>query len=82
VVVNNLPAAALLSAHPPAHPRALLLGLDLGPNIAVTGSLSAIFWLRVARANDARPTLLRYSLLGVILVPLTLTLALLAAANF
>jgi len=82
VVVNNLPAAALLSAHPPAHPRALLLGLDLGPNIAVTGSLSAIFWLRVARANDARPSLLRYSLLGVILVPLTLTLALLAAANF
>jgi hypothetical protein len=48
----------------------------------VTGSRSAIFWLRVARATDARPSLLRYSLLGAVLVPLTLTLALLAAGNF
>jgi arsenical pump membrane protein len=81
VVVNNLPAAALLSAHPPAHPRALLLGLDLGPNLAVTGSLSAVFWLQVARANGARPSLLRYSVLGVVLVPVSLVLALLATAN-
>jgi arsenical pump membrane protein len=81
VLVNNLPAAALLSAHPPAHPRALLLGLDLGPNLAVTGSLSAVFWLQVARANGARPSLLRYSALGLVLVPVSLVLALLAAAN-
>jgi arsenical pump membrane protein len=72
VIVNNLPAAMLLSAHAPAHPRALLLGLDLGPSLAVTGSLSAIFWLQVARANGARPSVLRYSLLGAALVPLTL----------
>ncbi|HKB93650.1 MAG TPA: SLC13 family permease [Gaiellaceae bacterium] len=82
VVVNNLPAAALLSAHLPAHPRALLLGLDLGPNLAVTGSLSAVLWLQVARASGARPSILRYSVLGVVLVPVTLTLALLAAASF
>jgi arsenical pump membrane protein len=75
--VNNLPAAVLLSAHPPAHPRALLLGLDLGPNLVVTGSLSAIFWLQVARANGARPSIRRYSQLGVVLVPLTLCAALL-----
>jgi arsenical pump membrane protein len=81
VLVNNLPAAALLSAHPPAHPRALLLGLDLGPNLAVTGSLSAVFWLQVARANGARPSLLRYSALGAVLVPVSLVLALLATAN-
>jgi arsenical pump membrane protein len=77
VVVNNLPAAMLLSAHPPAHPRALLLGLDLGPNLAVTGSLSALFWLQVARANGARPSIRRYSLYGVVLVPLTLCASLL-----
>jgi arsenical pump membrane protein len=81
VLVNNLPAAALLSAHPPAHPRALLLGLNLGPNLAVTGSLSAIFWLQVARRNGARPSLLRYTLLGLLLVPVSLSLALLAAAD-
>lgn len=75
-LVNNLPAAVLLSARPPAHPRALLLGLDLGPNLVVTGSLSAIFWLQVARANGARPSIRRYSTLGVVLVPLTLVASL------
>ena len=65
VFVNNLPAAVVLSAHLPAHPRALLLGLDLGPNLAVTGSLSAVLWLQVARAAGARPSVLRYTLLGL-----------------
>lgn len=80
-VVNNLPAAMLLSAHAPEHPRALLLGLDLGPNLAVTGSMSAIFWLQVARANGARPSIRRYSALGVVLVPLTLCASLLVTAR-
>ena len=56
ICLNNLPAAMLLSANPPAHSRALLIGLNLGPNLAVTGSLSAVLWLRVARSNDARPS--------------------------
>jgi len=81
IVVNNLPAAVLLSAHPPAHPRALLLGLDLGPNLAVTGSLSAIFWLQVARATGARPSIRRYSLLGAGLAPLTIVASLLVTAR-
>ncbi len=76
VLVNNLPAAVVLSSHAPAHPRALLLGLDLGPNLAVTGSLSAVLWLRVARASGAAPSVRRYSLLGLALVPVSLSLAL------
>ena len=80
VLVNNLPAAVVLSAHLPAHPRALLLGLDLGPNLAVTGSLSAVLWLQVARRMGARPSILRYTLLGLALVPLTLVAALLVSA--
>jgi len=82
VLVNNLPAASVLSAQLPAHPRALLLGLDLGPNLAVSGSLSAVLWLQVARASGAKPSIARYSLLGLGLVPLSLTLALLAATRF
>jgi arsenical pump membrane protein len=80
LLVNNLPAAVMLSSHLPAHPSALLLGLDLGPNLAVTGSLSAILWLRVAHESGARPSVLRYSLLGLVLVPLTLSAALLVPA--
>ena len=78
VLVNNLPAAVLLSASPPAHPGALLLGLDLGPNLAVTGSLSAFLWLQAARTVGAEASIAVYSRLGVLLVPLTLAAALTA----
>ncbi|MFL5960803.1 MAG: hypothetical protein ACJ75G_11110 [Gaiellaceae bacterium] len=57
-----------------------LLGLDLGPNLAVTGSLSAILWLQIGRTNGAHPSATRYSLLGLALVPLTLTASLLVTA--
>jgi arsenical pump membrane protein len=70
--VNNLPAAVLLTPDPPPHPRALLLGLNLGPNLAVTGSLSALLWLRVARSLGAKPSVRRYSQLGLLIVPLSL----------
>jgi arsenical pump membrane protein len=73
--LNNLPAAVLLSAHPSAHPAALLIGLDLGPNAAVTGSLAAVLWLRLGRALGADASLARYSVLGIVLAPLTLVAA-------
>jgi arsenical pump membrane protein len=76
VLLNNLPAAVLLSARPAAHPLALLLGLDLGPDLAVTGSLSAVLWYRVARGAGCRPSVRRYSLLGVVAGPLSLAAAL------
>ena len=80
IAINNLPAAMLLSANPPAHSRALLIGLNLGPNLAVTGSLSAVLWLRVARSHDARPSVRTYTLLGLVLVPLSIAAALAALA--
>ena len=80
VLLNNLPAAVLLSAQPAAHPDALLLGLDLGPNLAVTGSLSAFLWLQAARTVNANASIVSYTKFGALLVPLTLagTLAALA----
>jgi arsenical pump membrane protein len=75
VVVNNLPAASLLSAHAPVHPRALLIGLNLGPNLAVTGSLAALIWWRAARRLGARPSVLTYSLVGAPLAIVAMTLA-------
>ncbi|HEX3461256.1 MAG TPA: SLC13 family permease [Acidimicrobiales bacterium] len=77
-LVNNLPAAVLLSSRSPLHPRALLIGLDLGPNLVVTGSLSAIFWLQVARREGASPSVRTYSTVGILLVPLTVMAALAA----
>jgi len=74
--LNNLPAAALFTPVPPVHARALLLGLNLGPNLAVTGSLSALLWFRVARSLGARSSARTYSFVGVVLGPLSLAAAL------
>jgi arsenical pump membrane protein len=65
VFVNNLPSAALYSAHSVDHSRMLLLGLNVGPNLAVTGALSALLWFRAAREVDARPSLVEFSRRGV-----------------
>lgn len=80
VVVNNLPAASLLAARPLAHPHALLVGLDLGPNLAITGALSAVLWLQVSRTIGARPSLRRYTTAGAVIVPVSMALALSALA--
>ena len=78
--LNNLPASMLLAVNVPTHARALLIGLNLGPNLAVTGSLSAVLWLRVARSHGARPSARTYSLLGLVLVPVSIAAALAALA--
>ena len=75
VLVNNLPAASLLAARRPPHPFALLVGLNVGPNLFVTGSLAWILWLRAARAAGGRPDVRRASLLGLASVPLAITAA-------
>lgn len=75
IAINNLPASVLFAPDRPHHARAFLIGLNLGPNLAVTGSLSALLWLRVARSLGARPSVRIYSLLGLVLVPLSLAAA-------
>jgi arsenical pump membrane protein len=80
--LNNLPATVLLSAHPPPHPRALLIGVNLGPNLAVTGSLSAYLWIRAARQVGARPSIVAFSRRGALLAPLAIVAALVGASAF
>ncbi|MGO8887218.1 MAG: SLC13 family permease [Streptosporangiaceae bacterium] len=80
VVVNNLPAASLLAARTPVHPFSLLVGLNLGPNLCVTGSLAWLLWQRAAAGAGARPSLRQASRIGVIAVPLSMAVALGALA--
>jgi arsenical pump membrane protein len=80
VLINNLPAAVLLSSSGHLSPRALLLGLNVGPNLAVSGSLAVLLWWRAASAAGVRPSALEYSRQGLLLAPLALALALAAAA--
>jgi arsenical pump membrane protein len=75
VLVNNLPAASLLASRTPDHPFALLIGLDLGPNLFVTGSLAWLLWLRVARTAGARPSIAKATRMGAVAAPLAMAAA-------
>jgi len=76
VVVNNLPAASLLSASTPKHPFSLLIGLNLGPNLFVTGSLAWLLWLRTARSAAVEPSIAKASRISAVAVPLSMAAAL------
>jgi arsenical pump membrane protein len=75
VVANNLPAASLFAGRSIAHPYALLLGLDLGPNLFVTGAMSTLLWFRIARDNGADPKATTFIAAGVPVGLLTLLAA-------
>ncbi|HET6964229.1 MAG TPA: SLC13 family permease [Acidimicrobiales bacterium] len=75
VLVNNLPASALLSARPPLHPLSLLVGLDLGPNLFVSGSLAWVLWYASARAAGGRPDVARTVRTGLVAAPLSMAVA-------
>jgi arsenical pump membrane protein len=81
VLVNNLPAAVLLSSGSHTHLDALLLGLNIGPNLAVTGSLAVLLWWRAARASGITPSAISYSRQGLVLAPLALAGALAVGAG-
>ena len=79
-LVNNLPATlALLAAlgplPQPALVLAVLLGVNIGPNLTWTGSLATLLWRRVATERGEPPELGRFVALGASTVPLGLAAA-------
>jgi arsenical pump membrane protein len=83
-LVNNLPmgliaATTSQAAHVPAHViGAILIGVDLGPNLSVTGSLATILWLIVLRREGENVGASRFLKLGLVVMPPALLLSLLA----
>src|SRR5262249_9209540 len=65
-LINNLPATlvGLPLARDVDHAHALLLGVDVGPNLALTGSLATLLWLTLARERDAGVAATRFLPLG------------------
>jgi arsenical pump membrane protein len=80
-LINNLPAGLIASttiarAHPPASVvDALLIGVDLGPNLSVTGSLATILWLTAIRREGERVGFWRFLKVGALVMPPALVLA-------
>jgi arsenical pump membrane protein len=81
-VVNNLPATlVLLPLVSPAGPVAILavlIGVNVGPNLTYVGSLSNLLWRRVLRRHDVDAGVGEYTRLGLCTVPPALVLAVLA----
>jgi len=84
-LVNNLPAGLLAGrvvqvAHVPESVRAaVLIGVDLGPNLSVTGSLATILWLTALRREDIQVSAWRFLKLGAMVMPPALILAIAGA---
>jgi arsenical pump membrane protein len=86
--MNNLPAGlaggAALAKSPTAQPlaHALLIGVDLGPNLSVTGSLATILWLIALRREKVEITPWQFFKVGVVAMPAALCLSVLALWAF
>jgi arsenical pump membrane protein len=84
-LVNNLPlgliaGATLQAAHVKGlMANAVLIGVDLGPNLSVTGSLATILWLLALRREKLDVSFWSFFKVGVVVMPIALALAMGAA---
>ncbi|HUY19004.1 MAG TPA: arsenic transporter [Candidatus Binataceae bacterium] len=86
-LVNNLPAGLMAGSAvsaarvPPQVASAVLIGVDLGPNLSVTGSLATILWLAALRREGQHVSAWSFLKLGLLVMPPALIVAL-AALRF
>ena len=85
--MNNLPVA-LMSGAAIRHAQetgvvahAILIGVDLGPNLSVTGSLATILWLIALRREKVEITAWEFFQIGIIAMPMALIASLLVLWN-
>jgi len=84
-LINNLPAGLIAGSAVQAGPisdqvtRAIVIGVDLGPNLSVTGSLATILWLAALRRDGHSVGLGAFLKIGLVVMPPALILALAAA---
>jgi arsenical pump membrane protein len=82
--MNNLPvglaagSALRQMGHTGLLAHAALLGVDLGPNLSVTGSLATILWLMALRREGEEVSAWTFLRVGIVAMPVALLLAVLA----
>jgi arsenical pump membrane protein len=78
-LVNNLPATlivvAVVSASAPGAVLAMLIGVNVGPNLTYVGSLATLLWRRIIHAHDEEVDVVQFLKLGALTVPVTLIAA-------
>jgi arsenical pump membrane protein len=71
-LLNNLPATLVLVpvvAHSPGLVLAVLLGVNIGPNLTYVGSLATLLWRQILHARDYPPRTSEFLALGALTVP-------------
>jgi len=80
-LVNNLPAGLLAgtvvsASHVPRQiASAVLIGVDLGPHLSVTGSLATILWLAALRRENQQVSAWSFLKLAALVMPPALLVA-------
>jgi arsenical pump membrane protein len=81
-LINNLPAVLVLLplavAGGTGTVLAVLIGVNIGPNLTYVGSLATLLWRRILHQHDTRADLAEFTKLGLLTVPTSLVLAVLA----
>jgi arsenical pump membrane protein len=81
-LVNNLPATLILTPVSAAlgigPVLAMLVGVNVGPNLTYAGSLATLLWRRVLRTEATEVELGEFTRLGLLTVPAGLVLCTLA----
>ena len=81
-LVNNLPLGLIAGGTIQAAnvhgllANATMIGVDLGPNLSVTGSLATILWLIALRKEKLEVSFWKFLQVGVIAMPIALAAAL------
>jgi arsenical pump membrane protein len=79
-VVNNLPAVLVLlplvTSSGAAAVLAVLIGVNVGPNLTYVGSLANLLWRSVVR-RDIRAGFVEFTRIGLLTTPITLVIAVL-----
>ncbi len=81
-LMNNLPAglissATVMQSHNPERViDSLLIGVDLGPNLSITGSLATILWLNAIRREGEDVSFWKFLRVGAVVMIPALILAL------
>jgi arsenical pump membrane protein len=72
-LVNNLPAVIVLltalGGVSPGRVLAVLIGVNIGPNLTYAGSLATLLWRRMLRERGLEPDLGTFTRLGLLTVP-------------
>jgi arsenical pump membrane protein len=75
-LVNNLPATLIIlpvaATSGSGQVLAMLVGVNIGPNLTYVGSLATLLWRRIAHAHEHETDLAEFTRLGLATVPLAL----------